>query len=212
MKRYLLISALSALAFSMHTSAHAQLHVSAFGSKDTASGDRNPCGIPGAQCDSDTMGRSIRLGYYTSFDNLAPSLDVHGRSSIDLTYTSYGKLTTKGNFGASPFGRIDEWTNDLESMSLGTTYELPLYGRLSLLSRIGFSWFRAKEFFSYNSSGNGFQSSARNESHPYFALGLSYRLNQRVSFSGDYMATKAPYSGRSERDLRILSGGASYSF
>jgi hypothetical protein len=215
MKRYLVICVLSALAFLIAVPpASAQMYVSAAALKETASSPRQVCRISTFDCTDETIGKAITLGHRLRFGMLAEPFDQLDNMSVEIRYASHGKLTTKAKAFAiaGPAFADSIWSDNLQSLSVGTSVEVPLYRSLNLVMRLGYSFFRSTEKYTFDTDNYQIGTSTRRTSEPYYALGLSYRLNRQVSLAADFMATKAPYGGSSFRDLRTLSAGAVYSF
>ena len=215
MKRYLVICVLSALAFLVTAPpANAQMYLAASALKETASSPRRVCGMTALDCNDETIGKAITLGHRLRFGMLASPLDQLDNMSVEIRYASHGNLSTKAKAFAIGGPALSEsiWSDNLQSLSLGTSVEVPLSRSLNLVTRLGYSFFRSNEKYTFDTDSYQIGTSTRRTSEPYYALGLSYRLNRQVSLAADFMATKAPYGGSSFRDLRTLSAGAGYSF
>ena len=215
MKRYLVICVLSALAFLVTAPpANAQFYLAASALKETASSPRQVCGMTTLDCNDETLGKAITLGHRLRFGQTPSPFQQLDNMSVELRYASYGKLTTKAKAFAiaGPALADSMWTDNLQSISVGTSVEIPLYRSLNLVTRLGYSFFRSTEKYALEPGNFSVGTVSRRTSEPYYSLGLSYRINQQVSLAGDFMSTKAPHSASSSRDLRTLSAGAVYSF
>ncbi|MBK6616581.1 outer membrane beta-barrel protein [Ottowia sp.] len=209
MKRLMMSMTSAVIALSLCASAHAQLTAGvSLGQQSTSDG--NYCGMVGFSCKNDDMVGTVRLGLRVlpfPADSLVGQI---GHTSIEIAYTNYGTLKTKGPL----YGVSDKatWDDKLYSLSLGTAYELRISPSMSFVTRLGVSSFKATENFTRVEGSPSMEVSSRRSAQLYYGLGATYRLNSRIAFTGDLLFSRAPVSGSSSRDIHNVSTGVVYSF
>lgn len=207
MKRHLMSAVFAVIGLFLGSAAQAQIYAGVSVGKMSGALSSNPCGLPVYTCSNEKNASVIRLGYKLPDSVFGHFWDHMIGTAIELSYARYSDLTVTGPMPPLSSSR---WDERLRSVSIGTASEFPLTQNVSLVARIGASFYRTTETLS-----QGTFSMAANERHAtemYYGLGGIYRLTDKIALTGDLLISRAPFSRVSSREIHLLSAGLMYSF
>ena len=211
MKRQLMTVVFAIMGIFLCATAQAQWYAGISVGKPSDDVTGNPCGVPAYSCKGNDMAGTVRLGYRISPYFSMAMLDQVSTTSIELAYARFGAVRAQGPLYPPS---TTHWDDKLSSVSLGTAVEVRVTPNGSFVTRLGVSSMRATADLSTAPANSAAPpSSTQRSTQLYYGVGGAYRLTQQVSFTGDVLFTRAPYSvGSTGRDIRLISAGLTYFF
>ena len=207
MKRHLMSAVFAVIGLFLCSSAQAQMYAGFSHGKLSGALSSNPCDLPFYTCSNDNDASIVRLGYKLPDSVFGHFWDHKIGTAIELSYARYSDLIVNGPMPPLSSAR---WDEKLRSVSIGTASEFPLTRNMSLVARIGASFYRSTETLSQGTFS--MTASERHTTEMYYGVGGIYRLNDKVALTGDLLISRAPFSRVSSREIHLLSAGLMYSF
>lgn len=211
MKRQLMTVVFAIMGIFLCATAQAQWYAGISVGKPSDDLSGNPCGIPAYSCKGNDMAGTVRLGYRITPYFSDSMFHQVSTTSIELSYARFGALRAQGPLYPPS---NTHWDDKLSSVSLGTAVDIRVTPNGSFVTRLGVSSMKATaDLATVPANSAAPSSSSQRSTQLYYSVGGAYRLTERVSFTGDLLFTRAPYSlGSSGRDIRLISAGLTYFF